>query len=163
MITEDMDDESIRIPKDIRTTIVRTDRRESTIAKYMTNPVRSTKQLSITPWIAYYLPQALIEDSATDDEIIEAAAESICQLRFAADNIVAKLAINGLELPASIYGSNTPTKPTKTKSEKKPAKPKSPPKPKVEEDDDEDWEFDENDDSFIKTSLMRMNLPNKTT
>jgi len=156
-----MGDEVKRITR-VRIGITHNDESENIVAKYLTNPKRSTRSLGMAPWIDYYLSSALIEERKSIEDVSAITVRSIAQLRAQIDRIIMEAEDYGIDLPMSAYGSDTSTKPTKAKSEKKPAKPKSPPKSKVEEDDDEDWEFDENDDSFIKTSLVGMNLPNKT-
>ena len=155
-----MGEESTTAPKEIRVSIVQSDRYESLVSKYIVDSSRSTKQLAMNPWLLHYLTRTLIKNGGTDLEILDAAKDSISELRAQIHRTIMDVEAYGLELPPSAYKSDITIKPAKAKTEKKAVKPKSPPKPKVEENDDEDWEFDENDESFIQQPSLPMNLNN---
>lgn len=148
------DDESDRR---LRLNITAMTRAESIMLNYISDPSRNTRQMIMDACMAHYYPRAVMSDSNYPDEgIVSAAIDSIAEHRNWIDKTIMDVESRDIDLPISIYGSDTPIKPTKAKSEKKPAKPKSPPKPKVEEDDDEDWAEDDprwgsdDDEHFIK-------------
>jgi hypothetical protein len=84
----------------VQVTVARNNWREVIVSEYINNQSGNIKQLSMNPWLTYYLPLALLNsDETTDSVILEAARESVCQLRAQIDSIVMALQIHGLDLP----------------------------------------------------------------
>ncbi len=111
----------------VQVTVARNNWREVIVSEYINNQSGNIKQLSMNPWLTYYLPLALLNsDETTDSVILEAARESVCQLRAQIDSIVMALQIYGLDLPigaTSISSASSSTGRQEAKKKTKIAKP----------------------------------------
>jgi hypothetical protein len=125
----------------VQVTIARGNWREVAVSEYI-NQSGDIKQLSMSPWLAHYLPLSLIKAQATDAEILDAARDSVCELRAQIDKITMALQIQGLELPPGAY----PLARSASASRSKPKTAKPKPQPVTVENDEDD---DDDDDDFI--------------